>query len=175
MEREILYRHALTACTYRASSQVPEMSLPKLDMNGRTVGPLSQAFNSVASISLLDASLSARNDFCRFAQQGYAAVRWDGEVSPCLSLLHDHPEYVRGRRKQVTHHTFGNVNRRPFTQIWASPEFGAFRQRLRSFHFSPCTTCGGCERFPFNAEDCIGNVFPACGGCLWAQGFVQCP
>jgi hypothetical protein len=24
-------------------------------------------------------------------------------------------------------------------------------------------------------EDCYGNAFPACGGCLWAQGIIQCP
>jgi hypothetical protein len=24
-------------------------------------------------------------------------------------------------------------------------------------------------------EDCYGNTFPACGGCLWAQGVIQCP
>ena len=134
----------------------------------------SPAFSSTASLSLLGASLSARNDYCTFAQEGYAAVRWDGEVSPCLSLLHDHPEYIRGRRKDVTHHSFGNVKSAPLAEIWRSPAFAEFRSRLRGFGFSPCTTCGGCERFPANYEDCTGNGFPTCGGCLWAQGFVQC-
>ena len=23
-------------------------------------------------------------------------------------------------------------------------------------------------------EDCFGNTTPACGGYLWAQGFIQC-
>jgi len=36
-------------------------------------------------------------------------------------------------------------------------------------------TCGGCERFAGNFVDCTENTFPTCGGCLWAQGFVQCP
>jgi hypothetical protein len=26
-----------------------------------------------------------------------------------------------------------------------------------------------------NEEDCYGNTFPVCGGCLWAQGVIQCP
>jgi hypothetical protein len=26
-----------------------------------------------------------------------------------------------------------------------------------------------------NQEDCFGNTFPTCGGCLWAQGFIRCP
>ncbi len=175
MEGEILYERALTACAYRASHWVADMSLPKLDLDDYTLPPLARAFTATASLSLLDASLSARNDYCRFAQQGYAAVRWDGEVSPCLSLLHDHPEYIHHRRKWVTHQSFGNIAERDFGAIWTSPPYTAFRARLREFHFSPCTTCGGCERFPYNYEDCIGNDHPTCGGCLWAQGFIQCP
>lgn len=175
MEAEILYERSLTACAYRASHWLADMSLPKLDLDEHTLPPLRHVFASTTSLSLLDASLSARNDYCRFAQQGYAAVRWDGEVSPCLSLLHDHPEYIHHRRKQVVHHSFGNIGERDFAEIWTSAPYTAFRARLREFYFSPCTTCGGCERFPYNYEDCIGNEHPACGGCLWAQGFIQCP
>ena len=175
MEREILYEQTLTACAFRASPWVADMSLPKLDLNAHTLEPLHKAYTSTASISLLDVSLSGRNDYCRFAQEGYAAVRWDGEVSPCLELLHDHPVYLHGRRKDVTHYSLGNVKEKPLWEIWESPEFTRFRARLREFFFSPCTTCGGCERFAANFEDCLGNSFPTCGGCLWAQGFVQCP
>lgn len=174
MEEQILYHRALSACAYRASRWVPELKLPKMDLEGDALASLGGAYHSTSSFTLLGTSLSARNDYCQFAQEGYAAVRWDGEVAPCLSLLHDHPEYIRGRRKDVTHHTFGNVNDAPLRAIWASPAFSRFRRDLRAFHFSPCTTCGGCERFPENFEDCTGNGFPTCGGCLWAQGFVQC-
>ncbi len=174
MEQEILYEQALRSCAFRASRFVPELSLPKLDVDEPILAPLQQVFASRVSVSLLDASLSGRNDYCRFAQEGYAAIRWNGEVSPCLSLLHNHPEYIRGRRKDVTHFSLGNVTGQPLGDIWESEVFSQFRQRLREFHFSPCTTCGGCERFPYNFEDCTGNTFPTCGGCLWAQGFVQC-
>lgn len=175
MEREILYKRSLTACAFRASPWVADMSLPKFDLDAHTSEPLRGAFGSTASLSLLDVSLSGRNDYCRFAQDGYAAVRWDGEVSPCLPLLHDHPMYVRGRRKDVTHYALGNMNEQPLRDVWESPEFTQFRARLQQFAFSPCSTCGGCERFAGNYVDCTDNVFPTCGGCLWAQGFIQCP
>lgn len=174
MEEEILYEEALRACAYRASRWVPDMSLPKMDLTGPLMAPLERVYGSRVSLTLLDRSLSARNDYCRFAQEGFAAIRWDGEVSPCLSLLHDHPEYVRGRRKDVTHVSLGNIRDEPLPAIWESDAFSQFRARLREFHFSPCSTCGGCERFPRNFEDCTGNSFPTCGGCLWSQGFVQC-
>jgi radical SAM protein with 4Fe4S-binding SPASM domain len=175
MESEILYEHSLKACAFRASRWVTDMSLPKLDLNAHTLEPLRETFNSTVSLSLLDVSLSDRNDYCRFAQKGYAAVRWDGQVSPCLSLTHDHPMYLLGRRKNVTHYSLGNINEQPLDEVWESLEFVDFRAKLRQFPFSPCSTCGGCERFPAIYEDCTLNTFPTCGGCLWAQGFVQCP
>jgi MoaA/NifB/PqqE/SkfB family radical SAM enzyme len=174
MEAEILYRRSLKACAYRASRWAPALRLPKLDLADNTVGPLQGTFNSTASISLLDASLSGRNDYCRFANEGYAAIRWDGEVSPCLSLLHSHPEYIHGRRKELARHTFGNIHTTPLAEIWHGKYFTDFRRRLVEFNFSPCSTCGGCERFPQNFTDCSGNIFPTCGACLWAQGFIQC-
>ncbi len=175
MEGEILYARSLTTCAFRASRWVANMSLPKLDIDSHTSEPLRKTFGSTASLSLLDASLSGRNDYCRFAQEGYAAVRWDGQVSPCLPLLHDHPVYVRRRRKDVDHYALGDINRRSLRNVWEGPEFTGFRARMRQFPFSPCSTCGGCERFAGNLMDCSNNTFPTCGGCLWAQGFVQCP
>ena len=175
MEAEILYEQALTAPTFRAGPWLVDMSLPKLDLNRDTLDPLQGVYQSNASLTLLNTSLSAGNDFCRFAQEGYAAIRWDGQVSPCLSLLHDHPEFIRGRRKQVSHYTLGDVTQQSLGELWESPEYAGFRSRLRDFPYSPCTTCGGCERFPRNYEDCSENYFPSCGGCLWAQGFIECP
>ncbi|MCG3210231.1 MAG: Coenzyme PQQ synthesis protein E [Anaerolineae bacterium] len=175
MEGEILYSRSLRSAAYRASRWVPDMNLPKMDMDTDIRGPVSDLYDSTVSLSWLDQSMSRRNNYCRFAQEGYAAIRQDGEVSPCLPLLHDHPTYLLNRRKQITHLSLGNINQQSLGQIWESPEFTAHRQRLLDFPFSPCSTCGGCERFPGNWVDCSHNTFPTCGGCLWSQGFVQCP
>ncbi len=175
MEKEILYKRSLRSAAYRSSRWVPDMNLPKLDLNGSTHESLSEVFDSTVSLSWLDHKLNARNDYCRFAQEGYAVIRWDGEVSPCLPLMHNHPVYIHGRRKNVEHYSLGNINELSLGEIWQSPEYSEFRTKLRDFPFSPCTTCGGCERFSANFWDCSHNSFPTCGGCLWAQGFVQCP
>lgn len=43
------------------------------------------------------------------------------------------------------------------------------------FDFFPCSTCNSCELPEENLEDCFVSEHPACGGCLWAQGFRKCP
>lgn len=174
MEAQILYRESMNAVAYRGSRWAPSLDLPRLDMGGRAAQPVQDVFGSTASMGILGHRLSDRTDYCTFAQEGFAVVGWDGSVSPCLSLLHSHPEYIRGRRKQIDRLIFGNVNETTVGDLWASAEYTDFRGKLRDFPFSPCSTCGGCERFAANYEDCSDNTFPTCGACLWAQGFVQC-
>ncbi|RPI02848.1 MAG: hypothetical protein EHM71_15020 [Zetaproteobacteria bacterium] len=114
-------------------------------------------------------------DRCPFVARGSTCVRWDGAVSPCLPLLHTHESYLENRLRTVTAHTMGSVEEQSLQEIWMSPEYVGLRQRLEDFDFSPCTACNSCEKADGNQEDCFGNTTPACGGCLWAQGFIQCP
>ena len=54
-------------------------------------------------------------------------------------------------------------------------DYRNFREKVEEFDFSPCLHCGPCEYAESNIEDCFGNNFPTCGGCLWAHGVIQCP
>ena len=55
-------------------------------------------------------------------------------------------------------------------------DMDAYRERLHNFVFAPCSFCGGCDLSEKNEEDCLGNTeSPVCGGCLWAQGIIECP
>ena len=103
------------------------------------------------------------------------SVAWTGDVSPCWPLMHTHVSYLHGKRRINYRHVVGNVRDRGLRDLWLDPDYVAFRRRLHNFYFSPCTYCGGCELAEANQEDCIGNNAPACGGCLWAQGVIQCP
>lgn len=151
MQDEILYERALV----RPAAETPSagISLPRLDYDADTFRPL-QKLLSTASVRLLDGSLKEPIGRCPFVTEGYAAVRWDGAVSPCLQLLHDHPEYIGGRRIEVAHRALGNINQQPIGEIWESPSYAALRERLSQTPFEPC------------AES---------GVCLWAQGFALCP
>jgi MoaA/NifB/PqqE/SkfB family radical SAM enzyme len=175
MEEEILYEQALRAATYRQSKWAVNMNLPRMDIDDMTTPALQEIYDSRISLSMMGSSWSQRTNYCRFAQEGMMAIRADGEVSPCLSLLHTHPEYIHGRKRVISHQSFGNINDASLGEVWADMHFADFRQQVRDFEFSPCTTCGGCERFPRNVEDCTEHTFPTCGGCLWAQGIIECP
>jgi len=112
---------------------------------------------------------------CPFIHADALVVGAAGGVSPCLSLLHDHVSYLNGRERRSRSYVIGNLVDDALVSLWHSPEHIAFRQRVRTFDFSPCTDCGGCDFSLANEEDCFGNAFPTCGGCLWAQGVIRCP
>ena len=112
---------------------------------------------------------------CPFVERGSVSIRWDGRVSPCLPLLHTHLGYLDFRPRISHAHFVGSLTDRPLLEIWNEPGYVALRERLQAFDFSPCTECNSCDMADENLEDCFGSPTPACGGCLWAQGFIQCP
>jgi MoaA/NifB/PqqE/SkfB family radical SAM enzyme len=112
---------------------------------------------------------------CPFVEEERAAIGWRGDLSPCLPLLHTHPVITRNRSRLVRHWHVGNITETPLPELWRSPGYATFRQRVRDFAFPPCPNCGGCEMIGSNEADCYGNPFPVCGDCLYARGLVRCP
>ena len=114
-------------------------------------------------------------DRCPFIDEEACFIRWDGAVCPCMQLLHSSYTYLYEERRRVTRHSFGNICDTPLQSIWETPEYTAFRQRVRDFAFPCCTICMGCEDRKENQTDCMYNVAPTCGACLWARGWIRCP
>lgn len=175
MADEILYNRALFFRGSAPSRFSPQLSLPNLDWDAQTGAALIGQLRFSNPVQLIDAPLSWSRDTCRFIQQGCAVVGWDGRVAPCMGLLHPYTTYLHGYERQIRAYSFGKLANRSLPEIWRDPEYVAFRERVAAFDFSPCTMCGGCYDLEANETDCFGNPFPTCGGCLWAQGIVQCP
>jgi MoaA/NifB/PqqE/SkfB family radical SAM enzyme len=172
---EVLYEHSLNAISYLQSPWVPEINLPKFDVDERTGDVFYQVLRSNRNVTFAGSNLGSANDRCPFIVQGAAAIGWDGGFSPCLDLLHEHVSYLNGRQRHTRRYIVGNVAERDLLDLWNDPEHQAFRARVEHFEFSPCSFCGGCELSLANEADCTGHTFPTCGGCLWAQGIIQCP
>jgi len=175
MGKEVLYSRSLTDVVYQSSRF--RLDLPKIDIDENSKRSLYLSLRSRYSISLVSGHLSERNDYCPFIENGVTAISWEGNLSPCLPLLHSHKSYFDGIERTSRHHTVGNINEHSVRDLWDKPEYLSFRERVQTFDFAPCTYCGSwsCSLFWENEEDCLGNSFPTCGGCLWAQGVIQCP
>ena len=175
MYDEILYSRALNDVIYMPSRWGNSLQLPKIDINAMTQEVLYQIMLSGHPLSLAGATLGEGNDRCPFIEKGAVAIRWDGDVSPCLPLLHDHKTFLSRYERSLRRYELGNVTRQDLYDLWNLPEYLSLRERIQKFDFSPCTFCGGCDLLEKNEEDCFGSPFPTCGGCLWAQGVIQCP
>lgn len=173
MRQEILYAYEQR----RWKSIGYDVDLPRMDtVNPSVARALARVMSpprSSAGMPRLD--LFPEHNSCPFIEKGSTSVRWDGHVSPCLSLLHTHQHYLEDTARTSHAHEFGSVHERSLSAVWTDPAYVDLRERLYDFSFSPCTSCVNCERAEENVEDCLGNESPACGGCLWAQGFIRCP
>ena len=152
-----------------------QVDLPRLDANDATWRPLYELLRQFPNPRLGGAPLDGARNHCPFVDAGALAIRWDGAVSPCLPLLHDHSVFLGHYERRSHHFSLGNVASDDLRAIWLSPDYVDLRRRLQRFDYAPCTSCGGCHLAETNEEDCYGNGAPACGGCPWAQGVIQCP
>ena len=175
MEREMVCSQALTLETFASASGRSEISLPRLDINDRTKETIFSLLRTSDNLSMMGNPISAPGQSCRFIKDRCTFIRWDGKVSPCMGLLHTHKTYLNGLERTVSAYALGDVGSGDLHGIWNSDEYARFREKVRGFTFSPCHLCGGCAFLEKNEEDCCGNTFPVCGGCLWAQGIIQCP
>ncbi len=175
MTQETLYDRCLNDITYLPSPWLPKVNLPKMEINEETREPFFQALNSNLNVTYAGNNFGGRNDVCVFIESGSMAIGWDGSVSPCPPLLYTHVNYLNGRRRISKRHIIGNVSQTGLLELWRESEYVDYRERVQRFAFAPCTFCGGCDLLDSNEEDCLGNGFPACGGCLWAQAVIRCP
>ncbi|MFB0535982.1 MAG: radical SAM protein [Anaerolineae bacterium] len=174
-KEEILYWLATGSYPLARSKWSPEIVLPRIDARREYLEPLLGLLRQGGVIDPLPRRSDGAEGYCRFVGEGAVAIAWDGEVSPCVALMHSYTCYVLRREKVIRRYTLGNVGREEITRIWDRDEYVQFRARVQQFDFSPCAHCGGCQLAESNEEDCFGNQFPVCGDCLWARGIILCP
>jgi len=175
LREEALYSCEPEDLSFTSPAANAGFELCRMDSNDITRAALQGIIRNARVTDGTVTSAGDLHNYCPFIESGSLAISWDGGVSPCLPLMHNHTSYL-GERKRCTRRLIaGNVSERNLSDIWDAPEYLNIRRRVQAFYFASCTTCKGCELAEKNETDCLGSGFPACGGCLWAQGFIRCP
>jgi MoaA/NifB/PqqE/SkfB family radical SAM enzyme len=174
-QSEMLYQRSLRNITYLPSIWFPKINLPKMQIDENVQQPFFEGLNSGCNVTFTGHNLGGSNDVCTFIESGSITIAWDGNVSPCPPLSHNHLSYLHNKPHFSRRYVLGNITECDLFDLWNDNEYVAYRQRVQQFAFAPCSACGGCDLSESNEADCYGNTFPACGGCLWAQGVIQCP
>jgi MoaA/NifB/PqqE/SkfB family radical SAM enzyme len=170
MAKEILY-----ARTFFEPMPAEGLEMPRLDAEMKNNEALKRIANLFPPRQPYVSPIVGRTGLCPFLERRSASVRWDGQVGPCLPLLHGHTVFLNGHSRTWPEFHFGSSRELSLADFWNGEAWRNFRRKLDEFSFAPCSTCNSCDLPDINNEDCFGNVHPACGGCLWSQGFIQCP
>ncbi len=175
LKEEILYHRTMVDGPCQLGGERPRVSFPRMDMTEATQLPLAEMLRGNYTVQTAGGEVGRGVYTCPFVEKGTLSIRWDGQVSPCLPLLHTHDGYLHDRVRRSHAYFVGQIGERSLPELWHDPGYLALRERLAVFDYSPCVDCNCCDLPEENREDCLSNTFPACGGCLWAQGIVQCP
>lgn len=175
LREQILFARSMDESGMQQTPWFPKAVLPRIDLDEMTFRHLSSVLRGCTVEQSPQQFTSRSLNSCPFVDKGSISIRWDGAASPCIPLMHTHTSYL-GENLRTSHaHVIGNIREHSLPELWNQPDYMLLRERLQEFDFSPCVFCNSCEMAEANIEDCFGNVLPACGGCLWAQGFIQCP
>lgn len=178
MQDEMLYNKSLSMMGFRddlSPIKTPLINMPIMDFDMLPREVINSVLRVGRSVKLGENLIVRKSGYCKFVEDNCLFIRWDGEVSPCIATLHNNTTFLHNIKRDIKAATFGNLNALGLSDIWESQNYREFRSRVKNFKFSPCVSCGSCSYVEDNNEDCFGNVFPTCGGCLWAEGFAQCP
>ena len=175
LKEEVMYQRTLIEGACPSTSNGYVISFPRMDVSNQSLDTYRKALQNNDNLRLSGNEVDRAMNQCPFLLKRSTSIRWDGEISPCLPLLHTHDSYLGKRIRRSLAFSFGNLLESSLLELWNNSEYVALRERLQAFDFSPCTYCNSCEMADENQEDCFGNSAPSCGGCLWAQGLIQCP
>jgi MoaA/NifB/PqqE/SkfB family radical SAM enzyme len=173
---EMLYHVGPAAPSDMIGCRPPAVTLPGTKATAETMGQPRAVLQTESAPCFWDRGIRPHRcrEYCPFIESGSLSVAWNGRISPCLPLLHSYTSYARGREKRIASHHVGCLSDRSLSSVWDDIAYAAFRRRVREFDFPPCPECD-CPWTDTNDMDCLGNPFPVCGDCLWAQGLIRCP
>ena len=91
----------------------PRIHLPLMDWQDPAAqeGLRSLLSTSMCSVYLSGQRVSRAARHCRFIDEGMAFVKFDGHVSPCMSLLRNATLYWRQKQRETRSHFFGDWTR----------------------------------------------------------------
>lgn len=158
----------LKADEINISQIIPSELIEKLEYNDRL-------FIGKRRVDNLLIQTERKLNYCPFIQENNVFVKWNGDIVPCMQLLHSSHTYLFEEKRKVMAYSFGNILNSTLVEIWNREEYKEFRERVRNFDFPDCTLCNGCDDRVENRTDCMYNTMPTCGACLWAQNIARCP
>ena len=175
MSKETIYPTSLSRYKNGRTANQPQVRSNEITLND-TLDEFSRNYLEEEEQITIDGSLMIPDPaVCPFVERGAMAVRWDGEVSPCLPLLYSHTSTIGSWNREVHSYSLGNIHSSSIIDLWLDPGYIQLRERLLDQRFSPCVNCRDCWLSEDNLLDCMGYEHPTCGGCLWAKGIIQCP
>ena len=84
-----------------------------IDGNLYTNEPLIRLMNVHPRNFLTTWKIDRQYDSCPFIRKGSIAIAWNGNISPCLPLMHQHESYMKKYTPDSERYVVGNIMDQP--------------------------------------------------------------
>lgn len=120
---EVLYRNSLFFADTPAATYNSTIDLPRMDFSPEISSILVETLKGSGKIAISGKQLTMGDDSCPFLRKGSMSIRWDGEASPCLPLMHTHTSYIEEIVRTTHAWSVGNINDLTLAELWNQPSY----------------------------------------------------
>jgi MoaA/NifB/PqqE/SkfB family radical SAM enzyme len=107
MCEEVLYSRSIGDNFYMRGGS--KLQITKMDLNPLTRESLYEVVRGTKSLGFTWERASDARGRCPFIEQGAVAFSWEGNVSPCLPLLHSHTSFLDHRERLSRCYVIGSI------------------------------------------------------------------
>ncbi|MCJ7715968.1 MAG: radical SAM protein, partial [Anaerolineales bacterium] len=131
IEQEVLYNKSIYHPDGAWNSSEPRLWLPRMDFEDPIPEAVGKLIQQGYQVHVTGQRVNRNPLTCPFVAKGAMVIRWDGKISPCLSLMYKHTAIFEDWHRQVYPYFVGDIHSESLADLWNDRHYKTLREKLQ--------------------------------------------